>query len=110
MDSPTTKTTNTYNTHTNSACAAAGMTEQVQGDSVEYHFVTFLPSATDPSTIVELDGLKPRPVLHTAVEGEGFLQRAVQVIKTLFLGKFENPEGTDMNVLALTSGEVDSFD
>lgn len=82
------------------------MTEEVHGDAVVFHFVAFLPSATDPAAVVELDGLKPRPVVHAvpAEGGGGFLERAAHVIRTKFLGKFKDPEATQMNVLALTSG------
>lgn len=85
----------------------------MHGDAVVFHFVTFLPCATDPDLIVELHGLKPRPVMHRvgAEEEEGgdsssFLHKAVRVVKKEFLAKFDDPEAAQMNVLALTSGAV----
>jgi hypothetical protein len=86
------------------------VTEEVHGDDVVFHFVAFLPSPEDPQTIVELDGLKPRPVLHTVVAGESFLEKAAQVVKQEFLAKFADPEATQMNVLALTSGAGEEED
>ena len=78
----------------------------MHGEAVVYHFVCFLPT-DDPTTILELDGLKPQPVFHTEVAGAGFLERAVSVIKGQFLAKFADPEATEMSVLALTSGAVE---
>jgi hypothetical protein len=109
--------THTLHTHKHthhSQCAQAGQTEQVQGDQVKFHFVCLFPPPEGPSNttknqILELDGLKAGPVLHTLAASDeqdkssSFLHQAVSVLKAQFLAKFPHPEETAMNVLALVS-------
>lgn len=84
-------------------CAAQGSTGQ--GEEVRHHFVCLLPAPSGPG-VVELDGMKPGPVLHSAPScGGGFLEQAAGVLRERFVARFADPEGTHMAVLALVGGE-----
>jgi len=77
-------------------CAEGGQTAAPEPEvATNHHFICFIEKA---GKVVELNGVKARPIDHGPV-GEDFLKSVAQIVKTQFMDR--DPDNVQFNMMAL---------